>query len=133
MRERHAFGAGELARNQNQVRVMRAIIDQLRTKGVSLLLQYDEILKIMEGNFETDLTPDQLSSLAKIAITNINDWEIKQYLPTGVSGKRTTASTPGTELFIIYPKFETVNFATRLFDLLASDRILTDEILAEAP
>ena len=132
-RERHAFPDGDLARNRNQVRVLNAIINKLKSSGATLLLNYNEILDTMTGTFETDLTSSQMSDLIKIALGSMSEWDIKNYAASGVSGKRVTASGGSEPLFIIWPTQSTVDFAKELVRMIQNDEIITDELIESAP
>lgn len=132
-RERHAFANGDLGRGQNHVRIILAVIDKLKSSGVSLLLNYSEIIDTMAGAFETDLTSSQISDLVKIASRDLSSWDVKTYAVSGSSGKRVTASGGSEPLYIIYPKFDTVEFASSLFSMISEDQLITDEILSGKP
>ena len=133
VREREAFGAGDLARGKNQMRVVSAIFDRLKSGGPELMMRYAEIINIMGDCFETDLSSEQLSDLVKIALRYINDWELKGYSASGVNGMRVTASGGSEPLYIIWPTQSTVDFASKLMDMIRDDELITDEVLAEAP
>ena len=133
VREREAFGDGDLARGRNQIRVLIAIVEQMKKSGASILLNYNSILNSMANSFETDLTSDQISDLVKIASKNLTDWDIKSYSVSGYSGLRVTATGGSEPLFIVFPKEDTVVFASDLLDMIENNEIITDEILANAP
>ena len=132
-REREAFGDGDLARGRNQVRIITGIINKAKTNGASLLMNYNDILEALAGTFETDLSSSQISDLVKVALANLKDWEVKTYSAWGVSGKRTVASMGTEEVFIVWPNDKSVAFASKLFDTLLNDELITDELLNTAP
>lgn len=132
-RERHSFGDGDISRGKNQIRVLEGVIEKMKTSGMTILLNYNEILDTMAGTFETDLTSSQISDLIKVASRDLGDWEIKSYSSGGRLGMRTIASA-GTELMsIIFPTQKTVDFATTLFNMILNDEVITDEKLDTAP
>ena len=92
-----------------------------------------EILKALAGTFETDLSPDQISDLVKVAIEHLNDWEIKTYSMWGGSGIRTVASMGLQEVAIIWPNANSVAFAAKLLAMIADGEVITDELLDSAP
>lgn len=133
VRERESFGSGDLARGQNHLRVLTAMINKVRSSGPSLMMQYADIMKWMGDNFETDLTSEQISDLVKIASRNLDDWDIKSYGTSGYSGMRVTASGGSEPLYIIWPQQESVDFASRLMNMMINNEVITDDTLAEAP
>ena len=132
-RERTAFGDGELARGRNQIRVMTAIINKVRSNSSTILKNYSEILDTLAGTFETDLSSDQMSDLVKVALGSLNDWDIKSYSAWGGSGKGKVASMGSQEVYFIWPNNRSVAFATELFDMILNNEMITDEILEDAP
>ena len=132
-REREAFGDGDLARGRNQIRVITAIIDKMKKSGASILMNYSNVIDSMAGCFETDLSSSEISDLVKIASANLQDWEVKSYSVSGFSGMRETASGGSEVLFIIFPKQDTVEFASSLFDMIQNGERITDDYLASAP
>ena len=132
-RERHAFGDGDLARGRNQARVITAMLNKAKTDSGKILVNHAEILKALAGTFETDLSPDQISDLVKVAIEHLNDWEIKTYSMWGGSGIRTVASMGLQEVAIIWPNANSVAFAAKLLAMIADGEVITDELLDSAP
>ena len=132
-RERHALANGDLGRGANQMRVVTAIIEKVKSSGAKLIMNYASLLETLGGTFETDLTPEQISDLAKIALENLSDWEVKSYGTLGSSGKRVTASGGMEALYITWPNTNSVNFAKTLFEMIESDEVITDEYIASAP
>ena len=131
-RERQVFGAGDLARGQNHLRVLTAMIERMKHVSTSVLLNYQEILASMEGSLETGLTSDELSDILKLGLRYLNDWDIKSYAVIGDSYMRVCASSGQME-YIILPRQLSVDFAIRLMNTILDDELVTDELLAEAP
>ena len=132
-RERQAFGDGELARGRNQIRVIRAIIDKVKSNSASILMNYSDILDTLAGTFETDLTSDQMSDLIKVALNSMNDWDIKSYSAWGGSGKGKVASMGSQEVYFIFPNSRSVEFTKELFHTILNNELITDEQLSNAP
>ena len=132
-RERNAFGSGDLARGQNQLNILKAIIIKIKNTLPSVVLNYQELLDLLEGSIQTDLSSSQISDLSKVALRHMSEWEIKSYGLTGSSGMRVTASGGSEPLYIIWPDQNSVNFAIRLIDTLQKNEIITDALLSEAP
>ncbi len=132
-RERSAFADGDISRGNNQMRVIAAMIDSLKTSGATVLSNYTTILDSLAGSFETDLSSSQISDLVKIASVNLRGWEVKHYSVSGYSGMGVTASGGSEPLYFIFPKADTVNFASQLLKLTINHEVITDELLASAP
>ena len=132
-RERHAFGDGDLARGRNQVRVLTAILDKVKTDSGKILLNYSDILDALAGTFETDLTSSQISDLVRVALKYLNDWDIRSYSVWGGSGIRTVASMGTQEVAIIWPNANSVKFASTLLEMVINGELITDEVMAGAP
>ena len=132
-RERQAFGDGELARGRNQIRVIKAIIEKVKSNSASILMNYSDILDTLAGTFETDLTSDQMSDLIKVALKSMNDWDIKSYSAWGGSGKGKVASMGSQEVYFIFPNSRSVDFTKELFHTILNNELITDEQLSNAP
>ena len=96
-------------------------------------MNYKELLDTLGGTFETDLTPEQISDLAKIALDNLSEWDIKSYGTIGVSGIRVTATGGSTPLAILWPNQSSIEFSSSLFQMILNDEVITDEYLESAP
>ena len=132
-RERHAFGDGDLARGRNQIRVITAIINKVRSNSATLLMNYSQILDILSGTFETDLSSEQMSDLAKVALGSLGEWDIKSYSSWGGSGKGRVASMGSEEVYFVWPNSRSVAFATDLFHTILNNELITDEMMDNAP
>ena len=132
-REREAFGDGELARGRNQINVIKAIFNKVKSNSSAILMNYSDILDTLAGTFETDLTSEQMSDLIKVALGNINDWDIKSYSAWGGSGKGKVASMGSQEVYFIFPNARSVDFTKELFHTILNDELITDEMLSNAP
>ncbi len=132
-REREPFGDGDLGRGRNQLRVLTAILDNIKKNGASVLMNHAQILEAMGNCVDTDFTSDQISDLAKLATRYLNEWDIKSYGVIGDTGMAVTASGGTEPLYIIWPRQNSVDFAVRLMNMIQNDEIITDEVLAEAP
>ena len=62
-RERYSYKEGDIHRVQNQQAVIEAIIDKL--SSYEIISNYNELLKELEGSFETNMTSKELYSLIK--------------------------------------------------------------------
>lgn len=128
-RERHAFASGDNARGENQMRVIKAIIDKISQKGATLLLNYDSILNSIEGMFRTDLSDEDLAALVKMQMSDGASWNVKSYAVTGESGSETTYSAPSTTAYVMYQDKDMVAKGTELVKKVLNGDKLTDDDL----
>lgn len=74
VRERYSLPEGDVSRNANQARVLKAIIKKVLSPEV--ITNAYELLGTMEGSFLTDMTYKQISALIKMQINDMADWNI---------------------------------------------------------
>lgn len=125
-RERYALAGGDESRGENQMKVIRAVIQKM-TSGSTIITRYAEILDSLEGMFTTNLTMDELSLLVKMQLSDMASWNIMTYSVSGYGDSEITYSAPGEELYVMWPDTEMVAHATELID-----RIIAGEILTQA-
>ena len=102
-RERMSFPEGDYQRAENQMEVIRAVVE--KAASPALLENLSAVLDAVEGNFETNLPREQIMSLAP-ALSG--DWKITTYTVSGQSAYRETYSMPGEELYVILPDEDSV-------------------------
>ncbi len=129
-RERYAFAEGDNMRGQNQMRVIRAVVDKISSASSSVLLNYSEVLDSLEGMFVTDLTSEDLTALVKMQIEDGTSWNIKSFAVTGQGGKETTYSAPNSYAYVMYQDEELVSHASDLIDKVLEGKTLTDSDVA---
>ena len=123
-RERKAFGSGDLERGRNQMRLISAMVDKAKSSGASLLLNYPSILESLEGMFATDLSSEEISALVKLAIRELNLWEVKSCSVSGSGGMMRTAAGGDVALYVMWPNADEVSHASELIaKVLAGERI----------
>ena len=74
VRERKHLPDGDVSRNANQARVLKAIIKKVLSPEV--ITNAYELLGTMEGTFLTDMTYKQISALIKMQMNDMADWNI---------------------------------------------------------
>lgn len=97
-RERKTYSTGDLHRGQNQQVVLTAIIKKL--SNPKYLMRYNDILKAIDGSFMTDMTYDEITSLIKNQLTELNNWEIESIGLTGPNDMRETYSMGNQKLYV---------------------------------
>ena len=128
-RERKHLAGGDNARGQNQMKVIKAVISKL-TSGSTIISNYADIMGSLEGMFATSLPMKEISSLVKMQLEDMEEWNIHSYAVTGSNGSEYTYSTPGTRVYVMYPNEHDVTTAQNLIDRIFNDEILTEADLA---
>lgn len=130
-RERKRLAGGDNARGQNQMKVIKAVIAQM-TSGTTIISNYSEIMASLEGMFATSLPMNEISSLVKMQLGDMAQWNVQSYAVTGYNGSDYTYSAPGSKLYVMYPNEADVAKAQALIDTIFADGILTEaDISAE--
>ena len=125
-RERYNVAGGDNARGKNQMKVIKAVIDKA-TSGTTMLSNYTGIMESLEGMFVTSMPTSDISSLVKMQLKDLAQWNIQSYAVTGNNGKEITYSMPGTKLSVMYPNQGMVDYGSNLIQ-----RVMDGEILTEA-
>lgn len=129
-RERKRLSGGDNARGQNQMKVIKAVIDKA-TSGTTIISNYSDIMASLEGMFATSMPMTEISSLVKMQLEDMAQWEIHSYAVTGFNGSEYTYSTPGTRAYVMYPDDAKVAKASALIDKVCAGGILTEADLAD--
>ncbi|MCC8129182.1 MAG: LCP family protein [Clostridiales bacterium] len=124
-RERHALAGGDNDRGKNQMKVISAVIDKVTGSASTVIANYSTILDSLEGMFITDLTGDDLSSLVKMQLDDMAEWDVVSYAVTGTGGRAETYSMPGRSLYVTYPDEDSVAYASELIDQVLSGEVVT--------
>lgn len=109
-RERHAYKYGDRHRGENQEQVISKIIEKV-TSSKTLLTKSTDILESLEGTFETNITPDEITNLIKSQLDDMKGWSISTYNVSGGDSYEYTRSYPNRELYVMVPDMKTVNTA----------------------
>lgn len=99
-RERHSYSDGDNHRIQNQQEVIIGIINALISTDT--IINYQSILNKVEGTFDTNMSKDDLLTIVKNQINNMQGYEIERQYLTG-SGKMTYGlySMPNSHLYTL--------------------------------
>ncbi len=118
-RERYAFAAGDVQRGNNQMAVIRGVIDKLTSPSV--LIHLDQVLDGLEDTVSTDLPADMIYNLASYQFTTGKEWQINNYTVTGKGESLTTYSMPDMPCYVMIPNEGTVSEAVRLMESVLSE------------
>lgn len=111
-RERKAFLEGDMKRNENQQKVLTAIIDKVSSSKV-ILTRYPKILNSVEDEMATDLTAQDLKKLAKMQLKDMNGWKISRVNIVGGTGMAPCYSMGNQNLSCVFPSEESVEDAKK--------------------
>lgn len=125
-RERYHVSGGDRGRGKNQMKVIKAVIEKMTT-GTTIIANYTDILKSLEGMFTTSLTMEQISMLVKMQLNDMAKWNVQTYSVSGVGGSEKTYSAPGLYAYVMYMDEEQVAYASQLIQ-----RVLNGETLTSA-
>ena len=112
-RERYSFEDGDYARANNQIRVIRALIDKLTMP--ENLLRFQEIMNVISYGFDTNLSPELLSTLVRNQLDKNPTWTIDKYTVQGHGETRLDSFLmPGYELSMQVLEDDSVAEARRM-------------------
>ncbi len=109
-RERKAYTQGDRHRGENQEQVLTKIIEKA-SNSKTILTKSSDILKSLEGTFETNLKPEEITNIIKMQLDKMPKWEISTYNVSGTDDYRETRSYPGRELYVMVPDQKTIKKA----------------------
>ena len=99
-RERFVYASGDVHRGQNQQQILEALINKV-SSSKTIISNYSEILKSLEGSFNTNLTQEDISGLVKGQLENMSKWNISKYNITGFNGSGYTYSWPNSVSYVM--------------------------------
>ena len=112
-RERHAFKNGDIQRGINQMKVIDAMVEKL--KSPALLMSFSKLMDAMADCFVTSLSQEQISALVRMQLSDLSSWDIQSYSVTGTGIKSTKCySAKGQSLYVMKPDENSVNEAKAL-------------------
>ncbi len=123
-RERHSFASGDRQRGKNQMAVIQAVIQKLQTPAI--LNNYNDLLKGLEGSFETDLPSTRITGLVKQQLAKPGSWNVVQYSVDGTGDMNTTFSM-NQRLYVMVPDQSTVDTAKRMIEMVDNGAVITSQ------
>ena len=120
-RERHSYIDGDRHRGRNQQEVIKAIFSKV-TSGSTLITEYTDILKVLDGKFATNMNMDEVLNLVKYEVNDLKNYHIESTQVDGYGAMEETYSYPYQELWVMIPYQETVVAAKELMN-----RVLNNE------
>ena len=112
-RERHAFASGDIQRGINQMKVIDAMANKL--KSPTVLMSFSKLMDAVSNCFVTSLSQEQISALVRMQLGDLANWDIESCSVTGSSGKSSQCySAKGQSLYVMKPDESSVNKAKEL-------------------
>ena len=112
-RERHAFASGDIQRGINQMKVIDAMLNKI--KSPALLMGFSKIMDAASDCFVTSLSQDQISALVRMQLSDFAEWDIESYTVTGTSSSSTKCySAKGQKLYVMKPDDSSVSKAREM-------------------
>lgn len=127
VRDRHTLANGDYGRNEHQAIVLQAIIKKLTSKEI--ISNFNNLLEGLQGNFLTDMNPDDIYSLAAMQLNDGGSWKFINYHLGGVGDYNTTASMGDMQLYVSYPIEEQINFAKEQMTKMMNGEIVEQQEL----
>ena len=125
-RDRYDYAAGDNARGQHQMMVIKAVVEKMATGAI--ITSYNDILESLEGMFITSVPSQKISDLIKMQLGDMRPWEVHSFAATGTGGNDRPASM-SQNAYVMYPNQASVRKASELIDRVFNDEILTAEDL----
>ncbi len=109
-RERKSYETGDRHRGENQEQVIEKIIEKA-SKSSTILNSYSDILKALEGTFETNVSDTDITNLIKMQLNDMASWHIETSNITGTGAMLPTYCYPGRNLYVMNVDEQSVNIA----------------------
>ena len=129
-RERYHLAGGDNDRGQNQMKVIKAVIEKM-TSATTLIMNYTQILDSLEGMFVTSLQSTDISMLVKMQLSDMAQWDVNTFAVIGTGGSEKTYSMPGSYAYVMYPNEESVAQAKDLIQKVLDGEILSEQDLQQ--
>ena len=125
-RERHAFASGDIQRGINQMKVIDAMLNKI--KSPALLMGFSKIMDAASDCFVTSFSQDQISALVRMQLSDFAEWDIESYTVTGTSSSSTKCySAKGQKLYVMKPDDSSVSKAREMLaSVLGSEGTVAD-------
>ena len=108
-RERHSFEEGDRTRGENQERVIEAIIAKINNP--INLINYQQIISSLTDVFQTNMSPDSITSLINTQLNNMKKWQTESISVTGTGSTNATYSMGNMPLYVMVPDIASLEFA----------------------
>lgn len=118
VRERYAFNEGDRQRGKNQLAVIEGVINKATSSA--LLENYSEILKSVEGSFETSVPYDVIAKVVRKQLSEGGSWKVTSYSVDG-TGATEMPYSMSTNAYVMVPDYSTVDTAISMIHQVKED------------
>lgn len=125
-RTRHTIAGGDRGRIENQMLVLRAIID--KAISPSIIVNYNSLLNSVGDSLITNIDQKSITKLIKKQIKDGTGWDMKTYSVTGTDSNSTTYSTGKAIAYVMKPNEESVLEAKKLLDRILETNKYDDSL-----
>lgn len=115
-RTRHTISGGDRGRIENQMLVLKAIID--KALSPTILVKYNSLLNSVGDSVITNIDQKSITKLIKNQIKDGSNWTIETYSVDGSDSSKPTYSTGSAKAYVMLPKDETVLEAKKKLDTI---------------
>lgn len=128
-RTRKGLDGGDHDRGNNQMKVIKAIIEKA-TSGTTIITNYSAIMDSIDGMFVMNVPMSLIGEIVKRQLADMSGWNIVSFSVKGEGENLECYSAPGELLYAIRPNESYVSKASALIDKVFAGEILTDELVA---
>ena len=120
-RERYAFASGDRQRGENQMAVIKAVINKAMSPAI--LSGYSDLMESISGNFETSMPYDLIADIVREQLDKGGSWNIVSYNVDGTGDSRKPYSL-STNAYVMIPDQDTVDTAIEKINQVRNGEIL---------
>jgi len=121
-RERYAFTNGDFQRGKNQQAVLTAIIKKAISPAI--LTSYASLIGSLEGNVDTSMAQNDITSLVKMQLNDGGSWNIVSSSATGKGGSEYCYSSNGNASVVILDDESIKDIKTQIQSLLNGETLV---------
>lgn len=119
-RERYNLPGGDRQRGENQMAVIKAVIDKAMSPAI--LSGYADLMESVSGNFETSMPYDLIAEMVRDQLDKGGSWDIVTTSVTGADASRHTYSAG--EAYVMIPDQATVDAAAAKINQVLNGEIV---------
>ena len=123
-RERYAFEIGDRQRGINQIAVIKAVLEKL--KSMDLISNYSSLLSTLNGCFETNLPYGELAAILQKQLENLSGWNVVNYSVDGHGDEQHVYSQSNPQ-YVMIPDEATVEHAKELINKVINGESIVQE------
>ena len=128
-RTRKGLDGGDADRGNNQMKVIKAII-QKATSGTTIITNYSAIMESIDGMFVMNVPTTLISEIVKRQLSDMSGWNIMSFSVKGEGESLECYSAPGEMLYAIKPTERYITKAQGLIDKVFAGEVLTEQMVA---